>query len=181
MGPKTICEYLDYINLPQHDPHNSVHGTGWSRSNVLDLYPVRISASSSAILKLFVIFLSCQSNSGTVSLLRHDNFLPDPFELINLHWSYRSTLRIISILKPSLNNSRNKQEIKCRTADHSGRTIWGMNRLYSLKHRDRRFESHSRHGCFCEFILCFIALCVGNDLATAWSPVQGVLQTMYSV
>lgn len=28
MGPKTICEYLDYINLPQHDPHNSVHGTG---------------------------------------------------------------------------------------------------------------------------------------------------------
>jgi hypothetical protein len=56
-------------------------------------------------------------------------------------------------------------------ADHSGRVVWGMNCLRSLEHRDRRFESQSRHGC----------LCVGSGLATNWSPVQGVLPIVYRI
>jgi hypothetical protein len=39
-------------------------------------------------------------------------------------------------------------------ADHSGGAVLGMNRLCPLEHWDSRFESHSRHGCLCAFILC---------------------------
>jgi hypothetical protein len=39
------------------------------------------------------------------------------------------------------------------------------------------FESHSRHGCLRLFCVCV----VGNDLATGWSPVQGVLQTVFGL
>jgi hypothetical protein len=38
-----------------------------------------------------------------------------------------------------------------------------LNRLLPLERWGRGFESHSRHGCLCEFILC---LCVGSVLAT---------------
>jgi hypothetical protein len=61
-------------------------------------------------------------------------------------------------------------------ADHSGHAVYGMNRLRSLEHWDLGFESHSRHGCLCTFILC-----VGSGLATGWSPVQGVLPTVYGL
>jgi hypothetical protein len=40
------------------------------------------------------------------------------------------------------------------SADHSDRAGQGMNSLRSLEHWDRGFESHSRHGCLCAFILC---------------------------
>jgi hypothetical protein len=50
-------------------------------------------------------------------------------------------------------------------ADHSGRVVYSMNCLRSLERWDRGFESHSRHGCLCAFILC-----VGRGLATGWSP-----------
>jgi hypothetical protein len=39
-------------------------------------------------------------------------------------------------------------------SDHSGRAVWGTNCLRSLEHWDRGFQSHSRHGCMCAFILC---------------------------
>jgi hypothetical protein len=39
-------------------------------------------------------------------------------------------------------------------ADHGGRAVLGMNCLRSLGRWDRGFESHSRHGCMCVFILC---------------------------
>jgi hypothetical protein len=39
-------------------------------------------------------------------------------------------------------------------ADHSGRAVQGMNSLLSLEHWDRGFESHSKHGYMCAFILC---------------------------
>jgi hypothetical protein len=39
-------------------------------------------------------------------------------------------------------------------AYHSGRAVQGMNCLRSLKHWGRGFETHSRHGCLCAFILC---------------------------
>jgi hypothetical protein len=29
-----------------------------------------------------------------------------------------------------------------------------MNRLHPLKHWNSGFESHSKHGCLCAFILC---------------------------
>jgi hypothetical protein len=41
---------------------------------------------------------------------------------------------------------------------------------------DHSFESHCRHGCPCALILC---LCVGSDLETDWSTVQGVLPTEF--
>jgi hypothetical protein len=43
-------------------------------------------------------------------------------------------------------------------AVHSGRAVYGMNCLRSLKHRDRSFESHSRYGYLRVFILQLAAL-----------------------
>jgi hypothetical protein len=40
-----------------------------------------------------------------------------------------------------------------------------MNRLRPLEHWDRGFESHSRHGCLCAFILC-----ADSGLVTGWYP-----------
>jgi hypothetical protein len=40
-----------------------------------------------------------------------------------------------------------------KKADHSGHAVYGMDCLRPLKHSDRRFESHLRHGCLCTFIL----------------------------
>jgi hypothetical protein len=34
-----------------------------------------------------------------------------------------------------------------------------MNCLRQLEHWDCGFESHSRHGCLCAFILCFVLFC----------------------
>jgi hypothetical protein len=48
----------------------------------------------------------------------------------------------------------NKQVYMCTMADRSGRAVWGMKFLRSLEHWDCEFESHSRHGCLCAFILC---------------------------
>jgi hypothetical protein len=46
-------------------------------------------------------------------------------------------------------------------ADQSGRSVWGMNCLRSLEHYDRRFESHSRHGCLCVCVYSvFVLSCV---------------------
>jgi hypothetical protein len=52
----------------------------------------------------------------------------------------------------------------------------GMNRLLLLEHWGRGFEYHLSHACLCAFILC-----VGTGLATGWSPVQGVLPTVYRI
>jgi hypothetical protein len=40
------------------------------------------------------------------------------------------------------------------SADHSGRAVYGMNRLRPLEQWDRGLESHSRYECLCDFILC---------------------------
>jgi hypothetical protein len=40
------------------------------------------------------------------------------------------------------------------------RGVKNENCLRPLKHWDRGFESHSRHGCLCAFILCFVLFCV---------------------
>jgi hypothetical protein len=53
-------------------------------------------------------------------------------------------------------------------AGHGGRAFWGMNCFLPLEHRHRGFESHSKRGCLCVFIL---------DVGTGWSPVQGVIPT----
>jgi hypothetical protein len=54
-----------------------------------------------------------------------------------------------------------------------GRAVSGMNCFRSLESWDRRFESHSRHGCLCVHLFCVCAvLCVGSGLATCWSLVQ---------
>jgi hypothetical protein len=65
-------------------------------------------------------------------------------------------------------------------AYHSGRAVWGMNRLRLLERWDRGFESYSRHGCVCACLFCIcVVICVGSGLATSWSPVQGVLSTVH--
>jgi hypothetical protein len=38
--------------------------------------------------------------------------------------------------------------------EHGGRAVSGMNRLRPLERWECGFESHSRHGCLCVFILC---------------------------
>jgi hypothetical protein len=51
-----------------------------------------------------------------------------------------------------------------------------------LEHWGRGFESHSRRGCLCAFILClYTVLCVGIGLASGWHPVRGVLLTVYRI
>jgi hypothetical protein len=59
----------------------------------------------------------------------------------------------------------------------------GMNYLYSFERCGRGFESHSRHGClYCVRLFCAcVVLCVGNGLATGWSPIQGVLRPVYRI
>jgi hypothetical protein len=52
-----------------------------------------------------------------------------------------------------------------------------MNCFSSFKHWDLWFESHSRHGCLCVWVV----LWVGSDLAMGWYPVQGVLPTVYKL
>jgi hypothetical protein len=58
-----------------------------------------------------------------------------------------------------------------------------MDCLRSLEGWDRGFKSHSGHGCLhCVRTFCVcVVLCVGSGLATGWSPVQGVLPTMYRI
>jgi hypothetical protein len=50
--------------------------------------------------------------------------------------------------------------------------------LRPLKHWDHGFESHSGHVLL--FCVC-VVLCVGSGLSTVWSPVQGVLPTVYRI
>jgi hypothetical protein len=54
-----------------------------------------------------------------------------------------------------------------------------MNCLRPLKHWDRGFESLSSHGYLSFFV--FVLSCVGSDLATGCSPIQGVLPTVYKI
>jgi hypothetical protein len=51
-----------------------------------------------------------------------------------------------------------------------------MNCLSSLEIWDRGFESHSRHGCLCAYILCVV-----SGLATGPSHVRGVLPPVYGI
>jgi hypothetical protein len=57
---------------------------------------------------------------------------------------------------------------------------WRMKYLRPLERWDREFESHSRHGCLSTFIL-WLCCPVCNGLASGWSPVQGVLPTVYRI
>jgi hypothetical protein len=62
-------------------------------------------------------------------------------------------------------------------ADHSGRAVYGMNRLRSLGLWDRGFESQGMDVCVYSVFL----FCVGSGLATGRSSVRGVLLTVYRV
>jgi hypothetical protein len=53
------------------------------------------------------------------------------------------------------NTDRAHMHFECLyLADHSVRALWGMKCLRPLKHWDRGFESHSKHGCLSTFLLC---------------------------
>jgi hypothetical protein len=69
---------------------------------------------------------------------------------------------------------------KIHSADQSVRAVCGMYRLRPLDRWGRGFESHSRHWCSHLFCVCAV-LCVGSSLATGWSPVQGILRTVYRI
>jgi hypothetical protein len=49
-------------------------------------------------------------------------------------------------------------------ADHSGRAVQVMNCLRSLEHCHHGFDSHSRHGCLCMFILCLCCSVLCDEL-----------------
>jgi hypothetical protein len=64
---------------------------------------------------------------------------------------------------------------------YEGRAVWGMNSLRPLKNWGHEFESHWRHRCLCALFCVYVVLRTDSGLATGWSPVQGVLPTIYSI
>jgi hypothetical protein len=58
---------------------------------------------------------------------------------------------------------------------------WVMKHLRPVKHWDRWFESHSRHVQYISVHSVFVLSCVGSDLVTDWSLVQGVVPTVYEI
>jgi hypothetical protein len=56
-----------------------------------------------------------------------------------------------------------------------------MNCLRQLEHWGRGFEIRTRHGClYCVYLFCVCVVpCTGRGLATGWSPVQGIVPTVY--
>jgi hypothetical protein len=75
----------------------------------------------------------------------------------------------------------NKQPVLQKMTNHSGRAIWGMNRLCPLEHWVVG-SNPTRGKDVCVHLFCVsIVLCVGSGLATGWSPVQRVLPTAYEL
>jgi hypothetical protein len=67
------------------------------------------------------------------------------------------------------------------TADHSGRAVWGIT-VFDPSNAGI-VGSNSTQGmdvCVRFFCVC-VVLCVDSDLATGWSPVQGVLPSVYRI
>jgi hypothetical protein len=64
----------------------------------------------------------------------------------------------------------------------TGRLRWPRGLRHELSSPARTlgsgFESHSWHGCLRLFSVCAV-LRIGSGLGTGWSPVQGLLQTVY--
>jgi hypothetical protein len=81
-----------------------------------------------------------------VNLITHLHLVPRSRKLeLYLH----SQICLHGIVLNSLSTRR------ALLADHSGRAVQGLSRLLSLYHWDHVFESHSRHGSLCAFILCW--------------------------
>jgi hypothetical protein len=101
-----------------------------------------------------------------------------PLRLINRHVLVFSDRRRRKLHNEELHNLG----WSTQGVDHSGRAVCRMNRLCRLERWGRGLKSHSRHACLCAFVFCVcVMLCVGSGLATVWSPVQGVLQTVYRI
>jgi hypothetical protein len=112
---------------------------------------------------------------------RPRHFIQDPY-----------LLTIINVLKSHSKTCKNSVEqclkitwgsvvkyavlVLCNWGSQWPRGLGNELSLLALERWDRRFESHWRHGCLCVFILC-----AGSGLATGWSPVQGVLLTLYKI
>jgi hypothetical protein len=92
--------------------------------------------------------------------------------------SQKTTLFIVTAVKAS-NHTNGVMDLPITVAARS--KTWTC--LRSLGSWDRGFESHSRHAClYCVSFFCVcVVLCVGRGLATGWSPVQGVLPTVYRI
>jgi hypothetical protein len=65
-------------------------------------------------------------------------------------------------------------------ANHRVLAIKDMNYIFLLKHLDHGFQSHTRHGRLCLLRTC-VLLCVGNDLETGWSSIQGVIISVLGI
>jgi hypothetical protein len=53
-------------------------------------------------------------------------------------------------------NVTNFRLFNCPNTNYSGRAVEGMKYLRSLKHWNRGFESHLRHGCLCVYSVCVV-------------------------
>jgi hypothetical protein len=51
---------------------------------------------------------------------------------------------------------------------HSGRAVWGMNRLHLLESWDHGFQSHSRHAYLCMRLFCGYVACM-SVAALRWA------------
>jgi hypothetical protein len=87
---------------------------------------------------------------------------------------YIQFLLFLTIFLMKQGNFRNVAVFKICDGGQS-RLQWP--RCLRLEHWDRGFESHSKHGCMCAFIL-FVLSSTGSGLVTDWSPVQEVLPTV---
>jgi hypothetical protein len=54
----------------------------------------------------------------------------------------------------SLFNGTKIRVFSCINAGHTGHAVYGMKGLCTLKHWDRGFKSHLKHGYLSAFILC---------------------------
>jgi hypothetical protein len=120
-----------------------------------------------------------------VPRLSHYHFLSNPFHLI-------LTIHPLIQLVPRAVSGGLKRSGRQASSYWGGQVWWRYSSIppqhnallihhtpitaSSLEHWDPGFESQSRYG-----YLCCLPLCVGRGLVTGWSPVQGVLPTVYRI
>jgi hypothetical protein len=140
-----------------------------------------ISVDSAAVYGLYDLEIEVQFPEGAKDFSPwHPDRLWDPRSLVSSgyreHFSRRKSGRGVKL---TAHLRRRMVELHL----YFSRSQWLlglMNRLHPLEHWGRGFESHLRHGCLCVRLFCVcVVLCVGSGLPTGWSPVQGVLPTVY--
>jgi hypothetical protein len=97
------------------------------------------------------IYTGCRKNNGGVS---GGSGSRQPSSTLNVAPFRLSTQAVSRAATSKMAHPRILQDLLWKSADHGGRTVEGVNCVRPLERWDREFQSHSRHGCLCAFILC---------------------------